>query len=259
MKLGPKSRLLLDVLVTSGADALLAFAFPRQTLLAAGGWSCDRALSRRLEALSEKGLIEWDGDQGQVDWVIKVTSTGKQALHGHFDPRASWETAWDGQWRMVAFDLPADQHRSRKELLRWLKDKRFGCLQGSLWITPRRHEAWYEELSSFSFAPSSVSLFDGRTMARTNPRDVVSHAWNFERINKLYAQLIRFHLNLEGANDGPEPSREWRLQERELWSKASSLDPFLPEPLLPSGYLGKKAWKTRQETFSRLLKPEANP
>jgi len=39
---------------------------------------------------------------------------------------------------------------------------------------------------------------------------------------------------------------QWLAAEREAWMAALTLDPLLPEILLPSNYLGRKAWQQRQ-------------
>ena len=41
-----------------------------------------------------------------------------------------------GLWRLVLFDVPTGQNARREPLRRYLRDKGFGYLQNSVWITP---------------------------------------------------------------------------------------------------------------------------
>jgi hypothetical protein len=55
---------------------------------------------------------------------------------GGRDPEAQWARPWDGQWRLVLFDVPTGQNAQRERLRRYLRDKGFGYLQNSVWISP---------------------------------------------------------------------------------------------------------------------------
>ena len=50
----------------------------------------------------------------------------------------------------------------------------------------------------------------------------------------------------------PALLRRWLAAERQTWLAAVSLDPFLPEALLPADYLGRQAWAKRETTFAEL-------
>jgi DNA-binding transcriptional regulator PaaX len=46
--------------------------------------------------------------------------------------------------------------------------------------------------------------------------------------------------------------RKWLADERTAWMEAITCDPLLPEVLLPRDYLGQRAVRERQITFSIL-------
>jgi hypothetical protein len=52
------------------------------------------------------------------------------------DPEERWARPWDGQWRLVLFDVPTGQNSQRERLRRYLREKGFGYVQNSVWITP---------------------------------------------------------------------------------------------------------------------------
>jgi DNA-binding transcriptional regulator PaaX len=47
-----------------------------------------------------------------------------------------------------------------------------------------------------------------------------------------------------------EAFQRWAVMERQAWLHAVSMDPLLPDALLPAGYLGKQAWERRVQQLS---------
>ena len=47
-----------------------------------------------------------------------------------------WNRTWDGKWRLILFDVPLGRDTQRNRLRRYLRNKGFGYLQNSVWITP---------------------------------------------------------------------------------------------------------------------------
>jgi DNA-binding transcriptional regulator PaaX len=43
----------------------------------------------------------------------------------------------------------------------------------------------------------------------------------------------------------------WAAAEHEAWLNAVTKDPLLPQQILPSGYLGKRAWQRRKEVLQQ--------
>jgi DNA-binding transcriptional regulator PaaX len=48
--------------------------------------------------------------------------------------------------------------------------------------------------------------------------------------------------------------RAWAREERTAWLAAISLDPLLPEELLPRDYLGQDTWRVRAEVLREAAK-----
>lgn len=78
-------------------------------------------------------------------------------------------------------------------------------------------------------------------------------AWSFPFINKGYQNYLdvlaarpRERLASEGA---AKAFHRWIRRERTAWMEAVQADPLLPERLLPSGYMGRRAWEARLEAL----------
>jgi DNA-binding transcriptional regulator PaaX len=99
----------------------------------------------------------------------------------------------------------------------------------------------------------ALLLLVARPCAGESDGEIVAGAWDFERINNRYAELLRL---LDERPDGVLETESnsaaflrWAVAEREAWLKAVIGDPLLPERILPRGYLGQVAWGRRVEVL----------
>src|SRR5205085_10634130 len=116
----------------------------------------------------------------------------------------------------------------------------FGCLQGSVWITPDSLVREREILAGAAVNPASLTLLEGRPCGEESDSDLVLTAWDFRSINARYddclAVLEQFPTVSLNDRGGPAALQHWARRERLAWLSAVALDPLLPEQLLPTGY-----------------------
>ncbi len=248
MKLKARSRRLLEVLLFSGLDVVEFTTYPKNDMFRSVGWSSGRNVGDDLLRLQSKGLIASERAGSRGSWVATLTSAGReQALKG-IDPELSWSEKWDGFWTSFSFDLPQYAGKERKRLNAWLARWRFGRLQGSLWVSHRSFENWTKEIESLEVDPRSILFQKACPVGKMSNAEYVAYAWPFAKIAERYLEYISFVENNSGKRS--ECPFHWFELERELWRIAFELDPFLPDELLPSGYLGKKAWRLRKRLYS---------
>ncbi len=151
---------------------------------------------------------------------------------------------------LVVYDVPQTRASERERLRRFLRERGFGYLQNSVWISPDPLSDERELLSKTAVDVEALILLEARPCAGETDRQLVGGAWNFERLNEAYEDyLALLEKRPEGSLDeagGAAGLQEWWRQERVAWSKLMELDPLLPEPLLPEGYLGMEAWRARR-------------
>lgn len=87
--------------------------------------------------LLDKGLIELASKNGKK--FAQLTEAGKKKLrlydlHGPMAGKI-WRR-WDGQWRMVVYDIPEKRRYTRVTLLSVLRRHGFYRLQSSVWVFP---------------------------------------------------------------------------------------------------------------------------
>ncbi len=253
MRLKAKSKRLLDLLLMSGMDALSFMAHPKGLIYDSVGWESHRSARRNLVSLQENGLVSVSHDRRTGKWVVALTQLGRSFASGKFNPEESWASEWNGRWTAVSFDLPQSAYRERSQLGRWLRENRFGCLQGSLWITHRGYREWADEIRSRRIDPSAALFYEIVSVGPTKNRDYAARSWSFKKIDNCYADYLNF------VNEGPslksnDHYSKWLEMEKALWNKAFEQDPFLPDSLLPNGYLGKRAWNERKALYRSLAK-----
>ena len=233
----------------SGMDVVTLAAHPKAFIYRSTGWSSPRSADRHLRSLEERGLISAEKIRADDSWVACLTEKGKEILTDDIDPERYWGRNWDGKWTLLSFDLSQDAFRERKQLDDWLKKRRFGHLQGSLWISHRKYQSWTDELERRRIDPRAIVFQEATPVGRMTSKRYVAKAWSFDRINQAYLEYIEFMD--PDISDRSISSVDWHKRGSSLWWKAFQLDPFLPESLLPSGYLGKEAWAIRQRTFAQ--------
>lgn len=166
-----------------------------------------------------------------------------------------WARPWDGQWRMVLFDIPRSADARRQRLRRFLRERHYGCLQDSVWITPDALDRERELLEGATVQVDSLLLLEARPASGETDAEIVAGAWDFARINRLYARhgevLDRLPRDPVRSPAAAQALKRWGRDEREVWMTVMRADPLLPTALLPPGYTGQAAWRRRVETLGR--------
>lgn len=224
------------------------------------GWAFRNGLGRRIQQLEAQKLVERQHPTKPAvgKGFFRITAEGRLRALGGRDPVQQWQRSWDGRWRLLVFDLPAKEVALRTRLRRYLTNQSFGYLQNSVWITPDSLHDAARILHGYRESVESLTLFDGRPCDGASDAELVEGAWNFTVINERYAEHRRTVAQCPLASPPRSPSERarvcaWAQRERTAWKRAFVLDPLLPAPLLPAGYLGRKAWEERWAAFRRLV------
>ncbi len=246
----PKTEEFLNLLLWS-ADQLLRPTF-RNLTDSYEGWAYRNGLLRQTVALEKQQLLERDATSPD-DRLFRLTARGRLHALGGRDPEERWARPWDGQWRMVLFDVPMGQNAQRERLRRYLRDKGFGHLQNSVWITPDPLAGERLILAGGKINVESLVLLEARPCAGESDAEIVAGAWDYPRINRGYAR----HLKVLGERPmgalrnaaAAKVLLRWSQAEREAWMDVVTNDPLLPGRILPSDYLGQQAWRRRVEVL----------
>lgn len=242
----PRTEEFLNLLLWS-ADMLMRPTF-RNLTDSYESWAYRNGLMRQMASLEAQQLLERDPESPD-DRIYRLTWQGRLHALGGRDPQARWGREWDGRWRLVLFDVPTTQNSHRVRLRRYLRDKGFGYLQKSVWITPDSLDDERQILGGGKINVKSLILLEARPCAGESDAEIVVGAWDFEHINRCY----KVHLKILDERPGgavrngvaAKALLRWATAEREAWLNAVTNDPLLPKRILPSGYLGQHAWRQR--------------
>lgn len=196
------------------------------------------------QALARSGAAGWlDSERSgrQTSWRLTeqargILAAGTERIYGF----GRGEAPWAGDWLLLYVALPDAGRKLRNRLHTRLSWAGFGHLPQSLWISPdpsREGEA-AEVLSSLGFAGRATS-FRAVSGAVGAMDDLVRVAWDFDAIAEHHQ---RFLAEADGAR--PRTSEAsfvalTRLVHR--WRSLPFVDPDLPDELLPSGWVGRRA------------------
>jgi DNA-binding transcriptional regulator PaaX len=209
-------------------------------------WAYRNGFLRELSVLEKQKFLE---RRSASERIYRLTDQGRLSALGGRDPEVQWSRAWDGQWRLVCFDVPIAKNKERRRLRRYLRSRGFGYLQNSIWITP---DVLDKEMRLFGLTKPEVEsliLFEARACAGESDGDIVAGAWDFCGINQLYERHLEVLAERPKGKVKTQTQaaalRRWAESERLAWKNAISADPLLPERLLPAAYLGQRAWRRR--------------
>jgi phenylacetic acid degradation operon negative regulatory protein len=215
-------------------------------------WAYRNGLKRRVMTLERKGMIERNAT-ARGDRLYRLSAQGRLHVLGGRDPQELWARPWDGQWRLVLFDVPSEKNTERERLRRYLRDNGFGCLQRSVWISPHPLEEQCRLLGDAKINVKSLLLLEARFCAEESDADIVASAWDFDHIARRYARHLSIlderPIGAAQTHAAAKSLLQWAATEREAWLKAVTNDPLLPAQLLPPGYLGQEAWRRRVEVL----------
>lgn len=205
-------------------------------------WARRRHLPRTVEELEHRQLME-TATSPASGRLVRLARSGVIAALGGRDPEEQYARVWDHVWRGMIFDIPVNRGALRARILRRLRAAHFGCLQGSLWITPDPLPVIRANLGIEDLDPRALLVAELRPLGGETDASLVSTAWSFRRINLLYGRYLR---HIERGPPRGEALRHWRTRENHLWLEAMKADPLLPRILHPRGYLGPAAYESRR-------------
>lgn len=211
-------------------------------------WAYRNGFMRQVATLKKRRLVECEPGNAN-DRLYRLTAQGRLHALGGRDPEERWTRAWDGRWRLVLFDVPTGQNSQRDRLRCFLRDRGFGYLQNSVWITPDPLKEEWQILRGGKVNVESLIILEARPCAGESDADIVAGAWDFEHINRRYARHLKvLEDRPRGALRNESKARvlqRWAAAEHEAWLDAVTNDPLLPGRILPPDYLGRQAWGRR--------------
>jgi phenylacetic acid degradation operon negative regulatory protein len=151
---------------------------------------------------------------------------------------------WDGQWRMVIYEVPEAQREVRDEVRQKLTWLGFGPLATSTWISPRdKLDAVAERLRGIPGV--RLDLLTCRAASAEQDREMTARCWDLARLNRDYGAFVRLYssklASITSNMLSPRDSLVLRTELIHDYRKFPFRDPDLPAELLPRAWHGTEA------------------
>lgn len=235
---------LAELLRTAGRSHLWQHTYPNL-----------RAYHNSMSRLRKAGLVIKHTETANLP-RLELTDAGKARLPVYHDPEKLWNTSWSGIWYMLVFDVPEDERHYRDQLRAFLKQMRMGCLQKSVWITPRDIRPEYDDLGRAANLDAVSYLLESRTVLHREVSEMVDASWHWEWINTLqhrYLSVYNRNLELLETLDHDADALMILLKEdSEAYIQCMLPDPLLPNALLPVDYSGKAVYALHKTLRKRV-------
>jgi phenylacetic acid degradation operon negative regulatory protein len=204
-----------------------------------------RAGSRAaLSRLSRRGLLASDKTGRNTYYRLTPRAAALLREGAQRVGFAATDRHWSGRWTIVAFSVPEDQRQSRPALrtrLRWLG---FAPLYDGLWISPHPPNDEIDEvLHELQIKASTIFVGESRDRVGGNPP---LSAWDLDELRRVYTDFIGEFAELRrrvGNGDvGAAEGLVARTTIMDRWRNMPSIDPELPNELLPADWPRDAAW-----------------
>ena len=194
-----------------------------------GAILADREL-QRFNYLTIKRAIKRAKEKGWIKRNLTLTENGKKRLKSIL-PKYFSHRKWDGNWRLVIYDIPKEKKKYRRILRDFLTRLGFGQLQKSVRISPFNFLGDVEKIiEEYNLSPYVVLAITNK-LGREDPRVLANRVWKLDKVNERYKEVLR---------------EAKKFDKRDLYFKYLDIlksDPQLPKDLLPEDWIGDEVYK----------------
>jgi len=191
----------------------------------------ERDLSR-FDSQTLKHALKYACQKGWINKKLEITSRGQKRLESIL-PKYEKKQKWNGNWYIVAYDIPENKRWLRDILRDNLVELGFGQLHKSLFICPYNFLGDVEKIVNEYHLSSYVLLAISNKLGREPSRDLAERVWKLNKINEDYEKYLQ---ELKSRKLSPKEAifRYLIILKR---------DPQLPKELLPDNWKGDEAHK----------------
>ena len=193
-------------------------------------------IRRAITHLKSKGWIKRD---------LSITSEGQKRLTTFVPEPRKYPRRWSGIWHLVSFDVPERLAWKRNNLRSALRRMGFGKLHESLWISPYNFLGDVQVYGKEERIKDYILPAISKEVGTRRSKELAEQVWNLAELNENYRRLFEAH-------SVQKEDQQKLIKLIFTYSALLRKDPFLPVPLLPLPWHGKKA---HEVFYSILMQP----
>lgn len=194
-----------------------------------------KSIKNALYNLKKKGLIK---SARQAFLEPAITEAGLTRIYETI-PNYDTKRVWDKMIYLISYDIPREHNAYRTKLRQTLYKFRTAQLHHSLYLTPYNPkgvlEDFTEEYGLYGDILISTLSEDSQIGDEKNLKDLLWGYFNLDYVNEGYEDFITHYRHLR-------PNKETTTTAALAFLSAVRDDPQLPFELLPTRYLGDKAY-----------------
>lgn len=172
---------------------------------------------------------------------LELTAKGETRFKRNFPILSLQKKMWDQNFMIVTFDIKEKDRYKRDVLRSKLKELGFGQLQESVWISPFHFEEDFREFIDSEGMGEYVYVLKAKAQTVNGYRNLVSKAWNLDRLDSEYQAIL-------DSIDKKETAL------KDLWQQyfaAVIKDPMLPVEICPDNWKREKVLVALQKLHDR--------
>lgn len=199
--------------------------------------------------LKKKGCIIYQKRKDLYNPII--TQYGRERLHQTI-PSFHEKRPWDGKIYLVTYDIYETAHQKRNKLRRYLHD--LGCrkLQESVWLSPYNIRELLNEYIQRNTIPGVILVSDiGKDggVGETSLPELLTKVYELDTLDEKYETFI------QNVSKKKKPFLHLIFDYLTILKE----DPQLPFELLPSHYIGKRAYQLYQQLQNNYIQSLIRP
>ena len=192
-----------------------------------------------LSRLGRRGVLESSRDGRRTFYTLDPSVAERLMVGGSRILSFGTDDQWRGEWTVVAYSLPEEQRGVRHLLrsrLRWLG---FAPFYDAVWISPHSDvDTVVHNLAEIGVTSATVftashasSYFGDRTPIE---------AWDLDGVREMYTDFLsrgeEMLAMLQTGRATPADSLVARTNLMDTYRRIPSMDPGLPDALMPEGW-----------------------
>jgi phenylacetic acid degradation operon negative regulatory protein len=179
----------------------------------------------------------------------RLTQKGFATLCLEFPFFRFLKETWDGQWRIISYEIPESKREIRDRLRREMQGWGLGPWHRSFWLTPHPIIENLRQLVSGKEEERYIQAFEANHVFG-DKETLIEKVWERTKLDKSYRELFKkWHEILS--------SSEEKLQKMkkiiENYLEVLRIDPGLPQELIGKSWIGFEGWNIYKEIRSILI------
>ena len=161
-----------------------------------------------------------------------------------------------GEWTILSHAIPDERRLERGRLARRLRFLGFGSLQDGVWISPHDRAEEVASLLEELRLVGHAAVVLGRPAGLTDLETLVARAWDVEGLAKRY-RAFELAFGQHAARNGVADREAFLVRTRlvHAFRQFPSLDPGLPDQLVPTGGHRARAVALFHDLYAALAEP----